>query len=327
MSRNICVYLNFLTEAHREKIQKAAARAGFQVRFFVKGQFEAARDWVQTCEILYSNSPRLLKASPAALRWYCCSSAGVDPYCRDVSLFPTPDCMLTNSNVYGATIAEHVVMVLLMMLRRMPEYEKIMAGRSWSPSDPLSPIRSIRDNTFTILGTGDIGSHVASSLKGLGAAKVTGLCRSGYSSNPVWDEVLPISALDDVLPRTKNLVMALPSTPETVGILSRARIARLPSDAYLVNVGRGTAIDQEALADALNSGALAGAALDVMVPEPLPQDHPLWETKNLILTPHVSGNMTLGYTCDANVDAFCADLENYAAGRPLAGLVDRSRGY
>ena len=75
--------------------------------------------------------------------------------------------------------------------------------------------------------------------------------------------------------------MALPSTPETVGILSRARIARLPSDAYLVNVGRGTAIDQEALADGAEQRPLAGAALDVMVPEPLPQDHPLWETKNL----------------------------------------------
>ena len=79
--------------------------------------------------------------------------------------------------------------------------------------------------------------------------------------------------------------------------------------------------------EALNTGKIAGAALDVMAPEPLPQDHPLWETKNPIITPHVSGNMTLGYTCDINVELFCTDLANYAAGRPLNGFVDRKLGY
>ena len=83
---------------------------------------------------------------------------------------------------------------------------------------------------------------------------------------------------------------------------------------------------QEAGLDEVNA-CLGGAALDVMDPEPLPQDHPLWTAKNLILTPHVSGNMTLGYTCDQNVEMFCRDLENYAAGRPLASLIDRTRGY
>ena len=105
---------------------------------------------------------------------------------------------------------------------------------------------------------------------------------------------------------------------------------KLPSEfelAEMLNVGRGTAVDQEALIEALNGGRLAGAALDVMDPEPLPPDHPLWSAKNLILTPHVSGNMTLGYTCDRNVEMFCEDLQNYAQGRPLSHLVDRVRGY
>ena len=110
-------------------------------------------------------------------------------------------------------------------------------------------------------------------------------------------------------------------------VWDRTEETLLPADACVINVGRGTALDQKALAEALNSGKLAGAALDVMDPEPLPQDDPLWDARNIILTPHVSGNMTLGYTCDENVARFCADLENYAAGRPLAGLVDRNRGY
>lgn len=101
-----------------------------------------------------------------------------------------------------------------------------------------------------------------------------------------------------------------------MGILSRERIALLPPDAIVVNVGRGTAVDQDALMEALNAGRIAGAALDVMVPEPLPADHPLWEMKNLLLTTHISGNMSLGLTCDLDVELFCEDLENYAAGRP-----------
>ena len=323
MSRNICIYQEFLTDAHKSQIQKTAEELGFAPHFFTLDQFEEAKACVQDCEILYAHSPELLRAAPAALKWYCCSFAGVDPYCKDPSIFANPDCVLTNSNVYGVTIAEHVVMVTLMLLRRMPEYEEVVRNRSWSNQ---LPIRSIRDNEFTILGTGNIGVNVAERVRGMGAAKITGLSRSG-KPHPAFDEVHPIAELDRVLPDTKILVMALPGTAETIHILNRARIALLPKDAYVINVGRGTAVEQEPLIEALNSGRIAGAALDVMDPEPLPADHPLWSAKNLILTPHVSGNMTLGYTCDTNVAMFCEDLKNYAAGKPLNGFVDRVKGY
>lgn len=324
MNRSICVYLEFLTDAHRAQIEETARRTGFEVHFFTDDQFEEAKACLQSCEILYAHSPSLLRQAPASLQWYCCAFAGIDPYSKDPSLFANPNCLLTNSNVYGVTIAEHVVMVTLMLLRRMPEYEGIVRDHRWMNR---LPIRSIRDNEFTILGTGDIGRHVAANMKALGAAKVIGVCRSGKSADPVWDAVYPISALDELLPQAKILVMALPGTPETIGILDRRRISLLQPESYLINVGRGTAIDQESLMDALNGGRLAGAALDVMDPEPLPPEHPLWETKNLLITPHTSGNLTLGYTCDANVAAFCSDLENYAAGRPLVHRVDLSRGY
>ena len=323
MSRNICIYQEFLTDAHKAQIQKTAEELGFAPHFFTLDQFEEAKACVQDCEILYAHSPDLLRAAPATLKWYCCSFAGVDPYCKDPSIFANPDCILTNSNVYGVTIAEHVVMVTLMLLRRMPEYEEVVRNRSWSNQ---LPIRSIRDNEFTILGTGNIGVNVADRMRGMGAAKIIGLSRSGRP-HPAFDEVHPIADLDKVLPDTKILVMALPGTAETIHILNRERIALLPKDAYIINVGRGTAIEQEPLIEALNEGRIAGAALDVMDPEPLPHDHPLWSAKNLILTPHVSGNMTLGYTCDTNVAMFCEDLKNYAAGKPLNGFVNRTKGY
>ena len=101
----------------------------------------------------------------------------------------------------------------------------------------------------------------------------------------------------------------------------------LPEGAYIVNVGRGSAIDEEALADLLEEGHLGGAALDVFVNEPLPKESRLWKTKNLLITPHTAGNLTLDYTIDKNVEMFCEDLINYSAGKPLKYVVDRKKGY
>jgi phosphoglycerate dehydrogenase-like enzyme len=121
--------------------------------------------------------------------------------------------------------------------------------------------------------------------------------------------------------------MSLPATAETRGILSRERLALMPEGSYIVNVGRGSAIDEDALADALESGHLAGAALDVFQTEPLPEGNRLWKTKNLLITPHVAGNMTLAYTKDKNVSMFLEDLENFTKGAQLHYLVDKKLGY
>ena len=242
----------------------------------------------------------------------------------DEAIWPSPDCLLSNSSgAYGPAIAEHIVMVLLMLLRRMPEYQSAMAERAWPC---LTPIRALTGSRVVVLGTGDVGRSAARRLKALGAS-VTGVCRSGRSEDPAFDRVLPVGQLNELLPQADALVMALPATAETAGVLSRERIALLGPQALVVNVGRGSAIDQPALVEALTARRLAGAALDVMEPEPLPPDHPLWQCPNTILTPHVSGNMALGLTCDLDVDMFCRDLGRYAAGEPLENLVDRSRGY
>ena len=121
--------------------------------------------------------------------------------------------------------------------------------------------------------------------------------------------------------------MSLPGTPETKGILTRKRIEMLADGAYIVNVGRGSAIDEEALADNLENGHLGGAALDVFQTEPLPKNSRLWKLKNLVMTPHVAGNLTLAYTKDRNVEMFLEDLKNFTAGRPMTYLVDRKLGY
>ena len=188
-------------------------------------------------------------------------------------------------------------------------------------------MRSIYGSRITVLGTGDIGTEFARRAKAMGAKDIRGVRRTKKAADPAFDGVFTHEELDSLLPDTDILVMALPSTADTVGILSRDRIALLPETAYVINVGRGTAIDQSALVEALNAGKLAGAALDVFEKEPIPAGDPVWDAKNLLITPHISGQMSLGYTRDKNVALFCEDLENYAAGRPLKRYVDRKIGY
>ena len=146
-------------------------------------------------------------------------------------------------------------------------------------------------------------------------------------SDTSFDEMHKIDSLDEILPETDLLVMSLPSTAETIDMLNRSRIELLPEGAFVVNVGRGTAIDEEAIADALESGHLGGAALDVFKTEPLPADSRLWKIPNLLITPHVAGNLTLEHTLDKNVDMFCEDMVNFFEGRQLVHYVVRKRGY
>ena len=319
--RRIAVFADFITEDYRRQIDRTAEKTGFSTTYFADRDALAAE--IGAFEVLFGYIPPSLLAGAERLRWFCAASAGVDHLLED-SLWPSPDCLLSNSSgAYGPTISEHVLMVLLMLLRRMPEYQADLRERRWSF---YSPIRSITGSRIVMLGTGDIGANTARRLKALGAS-VTGVCRSGRSGEAAFDRVVPIGALDSVLPEADTLIMALPATGETAGILSRERIALLPERAFVVNVGRGSAVDQTALAEALRAGRIAGASLDVMTPEPLPEDDPLWDCPNLLLTPHVSGNMSLGLTCELAVEMFCADLERYANGEPLKNLVDRSVGY
>ena len=319
--KKLTVYVGFMNDSYREKIDAAAAELGFSVEYYDSNT--AVEPDYSESEVIYGHAdPRLLKDAKN-LRWLCSDFAGIEKY-LDESIWPHPDCLLSNSSgAYGPAISEHIVMALLMLLRRMPEYQADLAERKWTVH---VPVRSVTGSKVVMIGTGDIGCNTARRLKALGAS-VTGVCRSGKCDEPAFDRVLPIAELDSVLADADAVVMAVPATKETVGILSRRRIELLSSKAYVVNVGRGTAIDQEALVEALQTGKIAGAALDVMIPEPLPQDHPLWTCPNTIITPHISGNMSLGLTCDLDVDMFLGDFRRYAAGEPLHNLVDRVRGY
>ena len=174
-----------------------------------------------------------------------------------------------------------------------------------------------------IIGFGRIGQKTGTIAKALGMRILAFSPHESETGRKIGEYV----DLDTLLAESDVISLHCPLFPETREIINRETIAKMKDGVILLNNSRGPLINEQDLADALNSGHLAGAALDVVVPEPLPQDHPLWDARNLLLTPHVSGNLTLGYTCDRAVQLFCQDLLNYAEGRPLAALVDRTRGY
>ena len=319
--KKILIFTPRLTDANRRDISKAAEAHGYSVVFCEAA--DAALRETANAEIILSADPALPKAAPE-LKWMCCAFAGVEPFLLH-GAFANPEAQLTNaSGAYGVTIAEHIVMVALELMRRQMDYNRIVAARQWVRD---LPIRSIRGSRVTLLGTGDIGREAAKRLRAFAPKSIVALNRSGRDAGAMFDETLPVSALDGILPETDLLVMALPGTPETRGIMDGRRLALMPKDAFLVNVGRGSAIDEGALLARMRSGHLAGAALDVFDTEPLPADSPLWDCPRLLITTHVAGNMTLEYTVDRIVEMFLEDFGRYCAGRPLAHLVDREKGY
>ena len=318
MSRKLTVVLPALEDFHRDRIREAADRLGFQALFF--DSEAAAVPELAEAEIVLGQSAFLAGHSPR-VRWFCTPSAGVD-HLTGEGVFASPDALLTSSSgAYGVTIAEHIVMVALELLRRQADYSAVVARRGWERG---LPVRSLLESKITLLGTGDIGQEAALRLRAFRPACLTGVNRSGRNPEGRFDRVLPVTRLDEALPETEVLICSLPATPETRRLLDARRLALLPDQAVLINVGRGSLLEEGALEAELRAGRLH-AALDVFETEPLPPESSLWTCPNLLITPHVAGNMTLAYTRRRIVDLFLENLERYAAGEPLRRLVSRAQ--
>ena len=321
MKRTIVTVLPALNEEHRAQIAAAAEKRGFEALFF--DTVDQALPALWEAEIAFGQSADLAKSSPR-LRWLCTPSAGVNQFLSS-DAFAEPNAMLSNSSgAYGVTIAEHIVMVTLELMRRQTEYNEIVSQRAWRRD---LPIRSIHGSRIALLGTGDIGREAAVRLRAFSPHSLIGMNRSGRNPGNLFDRVITENELDSVLPDTDLLILSLPDTKDTRGILNAHRLALLPRDAFLVNVGRGSAIDQQALEALLRDGHLSGAALDVFEQEPVPVDSTLWTCPRLLITPHVAGNMTLDYTVEIIIAQFLEDFERYCSGLPPIHLVDRSIGY
>jgi len=281
--------------------------------------------------IIGSCNPALIAASKE-VRWIHALSAGVED-CVSVPAVRERNLLLTNNqHVSAAPIAEHGIALMLALGRKLDTYVREQSAGRWSPlgrsalgpGQAVNTMQVINGKTALVVGLGGIGTEFAKRAHALGM-KVTATRNSGRTGP---DFVSYVGGPEELLSLAKDadvIFNALPLTPATTDLFDAKFFAVLKPSAFVINVGRGKTIVTSALIDALTSGRLAGAGLDVTEPEPLPADHPLWKAPNVIITPHVAARSDL-----PPEKAFAVVYENirrYAAGEKMLSVVDLERGY
>jgi phosphoglycerate dehydrogenase-like enzyme len=303
-------------------VERITAGRPFDVRFVDDdlAAIEALRD----AEIYngWHFTEEMLRTSPR-LRWIHVPGAGVDGFLNPA--FCKSDILLTNSSgVHGLYITEWILSALFYISQKLAEAEAWRHDRNWRPhKDAMTRQRFfVMDGMRAlIVGYGHIGQVVAEKFMGLGIE-----CEA--VANTIRPSLLKLhgtAALPDILKDFDIVVIALPLTAKTRGLFNRDLLQSMRPGSILVNIARGKIIEESALIDALQNGPLGYAALDVFAVEPLPADSPLFELRNLFMTPHISGNFP-AYTRRVN-EMFLQNLECYVSGQPLSNVIDKRRGY
>lgn len=260
------------------------------------------------------------------LRWVQLTSAGNEEYSRAAGELPE-NLVITNlSGAFGRSMSEFALLMTLTLYKHLHLYRDNQNARVWRDEGrQLSP----RGKNVILLGAGNIASETAELFKAFDC-RITAVRRNA-ELEPCFpfDRFCGLSALDGELEKADIVICALPDTPETRGLLNRDRLALLKNSAVLINLGRGSLIDTDALTELLESGGILGAALDVTSPEPLPPEHPLWKCRNAVITPHITGG-SLGHLDETEKRLFDICSENllrYSRGEPLMNKVDLAAGY
>jgi phosphoglycerate dehydrogenase-like enzyme len=228
--------------------------------------------------------------------------------------------LMNNRGTHAAKSGEFSLMALLMLANRVPAMVTNQRHGAWRKL--WGSVLGGRN--LTVVGLGTLGGATAEHAARFGM-NVTGV-RAHPAPHPACARVVGTDALDDVLPETEFLVLACPLTNATRGLMDRHRLESLPSSAGVVNIGRGELLDQDALCDLLDQEHLSGAVLDVFIPEPIPPDHRLWSTRNLVISPHTSADDPATYN-PHSLDIFLDNLHAWRDGRPLPNQFDIARGY
>jgi len=278
---------------------------------------------VRDADVVFAGlfTPRMLKAA-TRLRWVHSWSAGIDRY-----LFPdfveSPALLTNSSGLHATQVSEHAFGFMIVFTRRLHEFIRLQAERRWAPP-PVEELHELAGATLGILGLGDIGAETARRAKSFGM-KTIAVDKLLYQAPPYMDELLPPQRLEELLQRSDFVVIAVPLTPETRGLIGKEELKAMKRTAYLINIARGGIIQEDKLVQALKEGWIAGAGLDVFETEPLPVTSELWALPNVIVTPHIAGakaNLRKQW-----VGLFNENLRRFRENRPLLNLVDKRAGF
>lgn len=272
--------------------------------------------------------PRALFERARRLAWVHSAAAGVAsalyPEMRD-----SPVLLSNSAGVHAVPIAEYVVAGILHFFRGLDVAAEQQRRTAWDKSFYVaedSPVREVGGARILIVGAGGLGTAVATRMNALGATCVGVRRRPEQGAPDGFSRVVGPGAIDRELPEADVVVLTAPATNESTGMLTAERLELLKPGAILVNVARGSLVDQEALAAALSDGRIRGAVLDVFQKEPLASDSPLWQLRNALLTPHISP-VSPGRFWPRALDLFCDNWRRYDRGEPLRNLVDKQAGY
>ena len=273
-------------------------------------------------EVLMNYGDKSQIAPAKNVRYIHTISAGIDGYIDEVDRCHGSALPVTNgAGVYSDAVGEHVIALLLAVVHGIVPSVRNMAEKQW-PAIPM--LGNVNGKTIAVLGTGDIGNNAARICAAMGA-RVLGFKLHACEPFPPYSEIYTgDDGLDALLPQADAVLVCLPGSPFTKDMLDARRIGLMKAGSVLVNIGRGSIVNTEALMEALRSGHIAAAGLDVTDPEPLPPDHPLWDCPNVLLTPHISG---LGASKQKHAEWFAENLRAYLEGRPQPGAVNREMKY
>ncbi len=268
--------------------------------------------------------PADLLSQASSLRWLQQWSAGADWLLRHPEAAEADFVLTSTSGIHAIQITEHIFAFLLALARELPQALDAQRHRQWIPQDEHDHLFELAGKTMLLIGVGAIGERTAQVAAAMDI-QVLGVRRDPTVGALGVEAMFGPDDLLDLLPQADFVIVTVPLTEETRGMITERELRAMKPTSFIVNVGRGSTIDEQALIEALREGSIAGAGLDVFETEPLPSDSPLWGFENVIITSHYAG-ITPHYHKRA-LAVFLDNLERYVAGETLRNVVDKELGY
>ena len=285
-----------------------------------ESETEAANAITQADAAFGTLPPALLRTA-SKLRWLQAPQAAPPAGWYTPELIAHPAVVTNFREIFNDHIGAHIMAFVLAFARGLHQYLPHQLNREWRPAPLDTGVIHLPEATALIVGVGGIGAETARLAAAFGM-NVIGVDARRREAPPGVTELHPEEALDSLLPRADFVILTIPHTPATEGLMDRARFQRMKRSAFFINIGRGMTTRIDDLVAALNAGELAGAALDVFEHEPLPADHPLWTTPGVLITPHTAGYGP--YLDERRYDILADNCRRFIAGQPLRNVVDKS---